>query len=267
MGNIEFLVATTNRNSIDFVDNMNISAPVIIVNQSNGYSIEVKRDAVMITTDTIGVGINRNIGLSLAQKDYLLISDDDMVYYDNSLDIIRRAILEHPDADVIIFGFDYYKNGTFIRSRMKKSERIGFLNCLNYGICCTLIKVESIRKHNITFSTLFGGGSRYSCGEDSLFFLDCVRKSLNIHSESTPIGKNEYRESTWFKGYNEKFFFDKGAWIACAFPKMKWALKWYFVLRFRKVSTLSLGKMIRSINRGIKGYHLSQVYDDKEGPR
>lgn len=254
---IEFLIATTNRTNLAFLQTMNVQGKAIVVNQCNRYAVEERGNCAMLTTPTKGVGINRNLALSLARADYSFISDDDMVYYENVQDVIDRAIQTHPNADVIIFNFDYYKNGEFVRHRMKKSERISYLNCLNYGICCTLIKNDAIRKKNISFSTLFGGGCKYSCGEDSLFFLDCVRNGLKVYSYIEPVGKNEYRESTWFKGYNEKFFFDKGAWVACAFGKWRHLFKWYFVFRLKSFSELSLKSIVYQVNAGIKEFDAS----------
>ena len=62
----------------------------------------------------------------------------------------------------------------------------------------------------MTFSLLFGGGARYSNGEDSLFLAECSRKGLKVYKAPVTIGKENGRPSTWFHGYNEKFFYDRG---------------------------------------------------------
>ena len=259
---LEYLIVTTGRESIDFVENMNIKAPTIITNQANLYSVELKGKDFMLTTATRGVGVNRNLGMNLSNAEFSLLVDDDMIFYDNADATIIAALEQNEDADVIIFNFDYVKNGKFVRTRMKKSERIGKLNCLNYGICCALVRNSKIKQKNIAFSTLFGGGCKYSCGEDSLFFLDCIRKGLKIYSYAVSIGKNEYRESTWFKGFDEKFFFDKGAWIACAFPKLKHFIKWYFAIRFGKMTEIPFNKRLALINKGIKGFYSQYCYEN-----
>jgi hypothetical protein len=63
---------------------------------------------------------------------------------------------------------------------------------------------------NVSFSLLFGGGAKYSNGEDSLFFRDCLKKGLHLYAHTELLGEEVYRESTWFKGYNSKFFTDRG---------------------------------------------------------
>ena len=257
---IEALIATTNKQSIDFVDTMNIGFSSITANQHTDFKVEQKENAVMVTTPSKGVGINRNLGLSLSDAEYVFIVDDDMIFYDNASEILNDAINNLPDADVIIFNFDYVKDGAKVRSRIECGKRLSLLNCLQYGICCALIKSSKIQQKNICFTTLFGGGCTYSCGEDSLFYLDCIRNKLKVYTYSVSVGMNQYRESTWFKGYNEKFFYDKGAWIACAFPKIKNIIKWYFVLKFKNRSELSFRKSLRLINRGIKGFEQLRPY-------
>lgn len=258
----EFLVATTKKDNANFLNEMNISLPVVATNQHNVFDVISEENKLVLTTPTIGVGTNRNLGLELCEAEYGFIVDDDMVFYDNVEETLNNALEEHPDADVIIFNFDYMRDGEKIRDRMKNSQKINFFNCLNFGICCALVKISSIKQKNIRFTTYFGGGCKYSCGEDSLFYLDCIRNKLKVYTCSTSVGMNEYRESTWFKGFNEKFFYDKGAWVACAFPKIKHLIKWYFILRFKKETELSLKQIIMNINQGIKGFKHLDTYCD-----
>ena len=179
---IEFVVATTGQEDLSLAKKMNLHAPAVITNQCGKYQILQEDNIVMIDTPTRGVGINRNIGINLTDAEYAFIADDDMVFYDNAIDILNQALEERPDADVIIFGFDYVKDSKIVRKRMQKSERVKLHNSLNYGICCALVKVSGIRQKNISFTTLFGGGCLYGSGEDSLFYLECVRKKLKIYT-------------------------------------------------------------------------------------
>ena len=261
---IEFVIATVGRESLDFAKKMNICAPAVIANQNGKYSVTQEGNLVMIDTPTRGVGINRNIGLHFVDAEYAFIVDDDMVFYDNAMDILNAAIHQHPDADVIIFGFDYTKGSEFMRKRMQRSEHIKLHNCLKYGICCALLKVSSIRKANISFTTLFGGGCLYGSGEDSLFYLDCIRKKLRIYTYAESVGMNQYRESTWFTGYNEKYFYDKGAWIACAFPNMLLPMLCYFSLHFKKYANLPLHIIVKRLYQGASSYKNLIAYEEKE---
>jgi hypothetical protein len=67
-----------------------------------------------------------------------------------------------------------------------------------------------LHRANVSFSLLFGGGAKYSNGEDSLFLHDCLKKGLHLYTDTAELGEEVYRESTWFQGYNSKFFIDRG---------------------------------------------------------
>lgn len=61
--------------------------------------------------------------------------------------------------------------------------------------------------------------------------------------------------------YNEKFFYDKGAWIACVFPKTKYLMMLYFIFRFWKLETCGKNKMRSYLKAGIRIYHRLLNYD------
>ena len=126
---------------------------------------------------------------------------------------------------------------------------------MRYGTPRVAIKKSSMDKACLSFSTLFGGGAKYSSGEDSLFIRDAIRKGLKIYYCPIVIAKVKQEQSSWFKGYNDKYFIDKGVLIANAFPKMKWILKYYFAFRYRKVSKdYNFRKICELINKGLKEY-------------
>ena len=70
--------------------------------------------------------------------------------------------------------------------------------------------------------------------------------------------------STWFSGYHDKYFYDWGATVACAFPKGKHFIKWYFALKFRKKTGVPVRSIFRQMNRGIRGYQKLQPYSQEE---
>ena len=60
----------------------------------------------------------------------------------------------------------------------------------------------------VRFSTLFGGGAKYSNGEDSLFIKELMDKGIQVYTSPEVIGRETESESTWFSGYHDKFFFE-----------------------------------------------------------
>ena len=59
----------------------------------------------------------------------------------------------------------------------------------------------------------------YQSGEDTLFLRDCLNKGLKMIALTTYIAyMKKERPSTWFKGYDSKYLYDKGATCAAISP-------------------------------------------------
>ena len=255
---LQVLVATMNRQDLSLTETMNLRQNAVIANQCGRWAMEEEmRDGIkvqMLSSDTIGVGINRNLALSAAQADILLFADDDIVYYDSDLQGVIDAFRQLPDADVIFFAIDMTKEGKVFDKRRNKVRRLHLWNSLRFGACRMAIRREAVIKHRLSFSTLFGGGSLYGSGEDTAFIRDCFRAGLKLYSHDYVLGACAKDSSTWFEGYNEKYCFDFGALLCCCFPNMKHLIKWHFIRKLNKRSALSLRTIIKEINRGIKAY-------------
>lgn len=268
---LEVLVATMQQTDFSLVEKMNLCQNAVIANQCGQWRYEECADGSvrMISTDTKGVGRNRNMALQLAKEDILLFADDDVTYYDGSLQGVIDAFQELPDADVIFFAMDYTRDGEVFDKRRNKIRRLHIWNSLRYGAARMAIRRDAVIRHRLSFSTLFGGGCCYGNGEDTILIRDCFRAGLRVYSHSYVLGKCAKDSSSWFSGYNEKYFYDWGALLACAFPKTKGLLKWHFALKLSKKAKVSLKKVIRQMNLGIRGFRSLSPYgekvSDKEG--
>ena len=110
MSRFEILCVTMHQKDFSKIEQMNIHSDVVFANQADRTCFEEKEFeghlARMITTETRGVGINRNLALTYAKGEICLFADDDVTYND---DVEERVLAEfdaHPDADVIIFHLD-----------------------------------------------------------------------------------------------------------------------------------------------------------------
>ena len=219
----------------------------------------------MLSSDTRGVGINRNLALQLATADIVLFADDDIVYYDGDLQRVIDAFALLPDADVIFFGIDMTRKGAVFDRRRNTVKRLHLWNSLRYGACRMAVRRSAIVKNRLSFSVLFGGGCIYGSGEDTLFIRDCFRAGLRVYAHDYVLGACAKDDSSWFTGYNDKYLFDKGAQVACAFPGCKHLLKWHFIRRTRKRSGLPTKKIVQYFNYGIKAFPALQSYGDWAG--
>lgn len=265
---LEVLVATVQQTDLSLMEKMNLRQNAVIANQCGRWDytqVQTEGKRVrMLSTDTKGVGINRNLALQLAEADILLFADDDMVYYDGALQGVLDAFRQNPDADVIFFCMDYTRDGEIFEQRRHKAKRLHTWNCLRYGAARMAIRREAVIRHKLTFSTLFGGGCQYSSGEDTLFILDAVRAGLKLYTSEYVIGKCAKDSSSWFSGYNEKYFYDRGALVACAFPKTKQLMKWYFAWKASKKAKMPLKAVMKQMNPGIRGFQTLTAWSEKE---
>ncbi len=263
--NLEVLVATMGQKDLTLSEKMNIQSAAVIANQCEQCGYEESSDGKvrMISTDTKGVGINRNLALQLAKGDILLFADDDIVYYDGQLKGVLDAFRQFPDADVIFFGIDMTRNGEVFDKRRNKVQRVHLWNSLRYGAARMAIRREAVIRNRLTFSTLFGGGCIYGSGEDTILIRDCFRAGMRVYSHDYVLGRCAKDTSSWFSGFHGKYFYDRGAMVACAFPASKHLIKWYFAIKSSRKTGVPLKEIIRHMNRGIRGFNQLRPYEEK----
>ena len=121
-------------------------------------------------------------------------------------EIIKRAFYSLPYADGIIFNIDTIGAKTK-RRQIKKVKMLHFFNALNYGTARLSVRNNSARTANLCFSRLFGGGTIYSCGEDTLFITDMLKKGF----EALLVSRDNCRSKTngihhGFRGFQRNIY-------------------------------------------------------------
>lgn len=276
---LEVLMSCMNQKDFSILDKANIHSDVLIVNQcdKNEYKEEIRDGYLcrMISTKKRGLSQSRNECLNNMNGDIGIICDDDIIYYKNYPEVILNIFNMHEDIDILIFDMEWVKNNEeFIKNesiakntvintkniKLKKSSRFK-----NYCSVRIAFRKKSIVAKNIWFNLNFGSGSKkYLNGEDSIFIRDAKRHNLKIYEYDVKIGKINcfLGNSTWFKGYDEKYFYDKGALVKELYPYLYFVFKYYYVIKLYKSTNLSMRDMLRNINNGIKGYKKSLDYDE-----
>ena len=201
------------QSDFSLINEMNIKSDAVFANQCDRTAYEELNfdghTAKMISTKTRGVGKNRNLALIYASADICLFADDDVVYNDGYEKTVCRFYEEHPDADVVVFNFTVSRNGSDPAPIVGKTMKLKGKR-LSYGTYAISVRRSSIDWHNIKFHHSFGGGATYSCGEDTCFLNDCFKKKLTVYVCAETIGVVDHKESTWFNGFTDKYFIDKG---------------------------------------------------------
>lgn len=239
---IQLLVSAVNQDAAALVKQMNIRGSAVIVNQCDNYGYEeivnqCRRIQVFSMAER-GVGLSRNTALLHADADICVFSDEDIVLCEEYEELIGRAYEELPDADMILVNVRVAP-----ARRTYWNEDIHRINYRNYGrypAYSITARHEALLRANVHYSLLFGGGARYSNGEDSLFLRDCLKAGLRIYAHTVCIGEEKERESTWFSGYHEKFFRDRGVLYHYLYGRLALPLSFRFLWVHR-------GEMCREI--------------------
>lgn len=209
---VQVLASVMNRELQQIVEKMQLDSDAVIINQcdclgseeiiQNGHKIE------FFSFPERGVGRSRNEAIMRSTGDICLFSDEDIVYEQGYAEAISKEFDKNPDADMILF------NITVEESRrtyhITERKRVRWYNCGRYGAVSFAVRRESLLSSGVTFSLLFGGGAKYSNGEDSLFLKEFMKKGYRVYTAPVTIGREEAQESSWFHGYDEKFFYDRG---------------------------------------------------------
>ena len=106
-----------------------------------------------------------------------------------------------------------------------------------------------------------GGGARFSCGEDSLFFRECLKTGIRIYASPILIAGEEVRTSTWFCGYNEKYFTDKGVLYYYMYGHMAGIAARYYLMRHKDTWCKVIGtdKAMKLLKEGIALGHRAKA--------
>ena len=228
-------VAALEQDTDELPRKMRLKSDAVIVNQGDSDSeeelIRNGKKIRVLNRKERGVGKSRNLALDNAWGDVVLFSDEDIVYEDDYAARIIQAFRRRPDADLILFNVRVNPNRRTYWT--EKSKRVHWFNCGRYPTFSAAVRLDKLKDSGVRFSHLFGGGAPYSNGEDSLFFMDCIRAGLKVYAVSSVIGTERSRRSTWFKGYDEKFFFDRGVLYHFLYGKMAVILGFRYLFKNR----------------------------------
>ena len=186
-----------------------------------------------------------------------LSADDDAVYDETYEKKVIDNFKKYEKKDLLIFRIES-TNKERPTKKEKKDHNLSWFNSMRYGAFRIAIRTAAIRKANVFYSLLFGGGAKYQAGEDTLFIQQCLRRGLKAVSVQEVLGVVEQQESTWFKGCNEKYFYDKGVLLSACFGK--WARPLLLLLLIKnknETNEVGFAKAVKCSFSGVRDYHKS----------
>lgn len=252
------LISGMNLDTTHVAENMKLEADAIVINQTDSFGFEEyqynNRNIRVYSFIEKGVGLSRNNALLRADGDIVLFSDEDIVYNEGYAKAVLDAFEANPDIDMIFFNFDVAEDRQTYH--IEKKGRIRSYNCGRYPTYSLAVRREVLHKKGITFSLLFGGGAKYSNGEDSLFIKQCIKSGMKALALPVTLGREVPRPSTWFNGYTDKFFFDRGVLYRALYGKMAkpFALRFLFAHRKVMLTDRKLMDTYKLMTQGMKEF-------------
>jgi glycosyltransferase involved in cell wall biosynthesis len=240
-----------NQSGYNILNDMNIKSDILVINQCDEESSltlspldrtadlsEISKSVLAVSaireghstswinTRERGLSKSRNMALRNAAADICLLADDDLVYIDGYADTIVRSFEAHPEIDIMAFQVIGIEK-TF-KTYSPNDKKLNYLSSMRVSTVQIAFRLASIRQKNISFNEMFGSGSIYSSGEENIFLFDCLKKGLRILYKAVKIADLHMGNSSWFHGYNEKYFISKGA----AYHAMSGLWSYILILQF-----------------------------------
>lgn len=206
---LEVLVSCMNQKDSSLVENSSITTDVLLINQCNRDDLQVQlkgnQTIRMISTTQRGLSKSRNMAIENATGDICLLCDDDERLTEDYSEKIMDAFKKYAKADVIAFQVINHKC-----SLRTKEQKLGYFKCLKISSCQIAFRTESIRKKNVLFNVFMGAGTGNGAGEENKFLIDCYKSGLRLYYIPVEIAELKQKTSTWFQGYDERFFYLRG---------------------------------------------------------
>ena len=218
------------------IKKMNIKSNTIVINQCE----ERKEEKIIIddfehnilSYKERGLSKSRNRAIKASNADICLIADDDMIYEKNLQEIILGEFERDKTADIIVFIVerdDKSKKYPF------KEGKISYLKSMKCSSVEIAFRRKKIVENNLEFNELLGAGAIFTMGEENEFLFKCLKKGLKIKFVPKKIGTLKTGDSTWFTGYNEKYFIGRGASFTAMSRYFSFILILQFAIRKRKL--------------------------------
>lgn len=257
---LEVLLSCMHQNDDHLISRSGLTGNVLMVNQcqEDHHTQHPTKNgtANIYCTRERGLTKSRNFALSRSTGDICLLCDDDETFVPDYEKRILDAYALIPQADVLVF-----KMSNRPPSFPDRILRLRFPLTLRVSSWQISFRRDALLQKQIRFDELLGAGTGNGGEEELKFLTDCERAGLKIYYIPVEIAAVAQEESTWFSGFNETFFENRGAttrYILGPFKASLYAV--YYLLSKRRlyISSISTKRASQSIFNGILGNRIGK---------
>jgi glycosyltransferase involved in cell wall biosynthesis len=263
---IEILISTKNRDSLDFLMDMfpfkhfsNFN--LLIINQSESEILVSEYDSVrVINSNERGLSKSRNLALDNAIGKILVIADDDIVYQEGFIAKIVNAYHKFPEAAVINFSV-INSNRDLIKKYPSGSKvNLNIFDILNVSSIEMTLNKAIVDASNIRFDESFGLGGTFEMGEEAVFLSDLKEIHQQLIFDSQIIVMHESQTSSEKKNITNKYYI-QGALFSRIFKNkyIFWIfIKLFFDLKQKKIRLKNIKTALKSAKRGHEKFEITR---------
>lgn len=254
---LQVLLSAMHLEGYEYIDSLHITGDCVVINQcgSTARPQHIEREngqrVTYVRTEERGLSRSRNRAIANADADICILCDNDVEYVEDYERIILDAFARNPQADIIVF---FIKRKVRQQPDFPTERKMGFYSTMK--IFSPEIAFRRGSLGGIRFDELFGAGAHYNFGEENIFLYDCLRAGLSIRYVPEQIAQLREEESTWFDGYTENYFINRGANYYAMSRMLSLPLIFQFALRKRGEygAQMPLLRALRLMLKGRKQY-------------
>lgn len=207
---LDILISCMHQPDVELVHRSHITGDAVMINQCDhtGYGEFPTENGLvrMFSTEERGLTKSRNMAIRASAADICLLCDDDEVFEPDYEAKILHAYRDLPQADVIIF-----KMVNRPASFPDQVMRLRFPKTMKVSSWQISFRRERIQSAGVCFDELLGAGTGNGAEEELKFLTDCEKAGLIIYYVPVEIASVAQQASTWFGGFTEVFFENRGA--------------------------------------------------------
>jgi glycosyltransferase involved in cell wall biosynthesis len=242
---LEILIATQDRDDLSFLKEMfpgdYTKYNLLIINQTTeNHIIQAEHLPPNIRVFNVyerGLSKSRNLALEKAEKDVLLIADDDVKYREGFAESIIKS---HTGTDVPVLIFPISdEKGAALGLRLKNSRILKGRDFKDVFSPQISLKRSVFFQYGVRFDERFGLGARYPDAENFVFLKTLERLKIPVaYAGVEPIAIHPRLNSSYFIEKDENFE-TRLVILKKYYPV--WLLPYFFKLMFFLLRTRRIG--------------------------
>lgn len=260
---LEILVSTMNRNSLDFLIPMfpfcHFSKfSILVINQTENDNLLLSDFPSVRVINSLDKGLSksRNLGLKNATEKIVLIADDDLIYKEGFDSKIIQAHNQYTNKAVVSFCIEK-PNGLLLNKYSSTAKTdlslVELFNVLSVEIS---INKSILDKTGIRFDESFGLGSAFKMGEEAVFLSDIKNKKQQIAFVPSVIAVHPEISSNDRLDFLERYYI-QGAFlsrVAGTGYLVNLIIKIFFDFKHKKLKLNQIIGAIKNADQGKKDF-------------